>query len=70
MQTDNIPASEIQVDDWFFLAGTLFRVVETETFKEADVTNIRFVDLTNEESIKFPFSLAVDSTFQMQILNQ
>jgi hypothetical protein len=70
MQTKNITIDQIQVDDWFFLGGRLYRVVNVTKNASRPRPSV-VIDFHNPHwGSSYLHVLEMDAGFPMQILNQ
>lgn len=71
MQTKEILACEIMEDDWFFLAGHLYRVGTVNVYETHDKIGIQFYDPHQGAPARFRYyNLDVYKDTHMTILNQ
>lgn len=70
MKVKDITAKELMTDDWFFLAGHLYRVGTVNTYSNGTV-GIQFYDPEQGAPARLSLgNLTVTNGHPMQILNQ
>lgn len=70
MKTKIITAQELMEDDWFLLAGNLYRVGTINTYHNGTV-GIQFYDPSQEDPASlYLHNLSVTKDLRMQIFNQ